>query len=456
MIRKYLDLALAIALLTISCTSNLKLTETPITRASPFPIATNAPPSTKALQPTDSSTPSLPTFTPTRWNVYDPDPQHLWNRLYRQLYVRTTKDGKEYGRDSLDLLVWGDEIHLYLLENPSYQQAIQLLDEFLSTHAEKLITDPLKRALLQRDVWAVFDALETWLESHPDDYAVQRHELQSRLAQVIRRLALTKQEIQSLPDNYTTVVNSRAFPANYHEGNQDVAFLPANFFAPDGDWVCIGREGGPVAMIHLQNLPFLGRSAFFVLIRVPGGRVATLDFLHQLQRDKQPELPVGTEVALVRRILLIDQQGNIIPSPIVESVQLRHFYTSHDQVFYEFELNRYSLFAGKTGGLRPLERDETGFPLFLFHGVDFPESDAEEVDKRKVVILNTCRTCHEHVSYGINTILSYSRDVFPLSSNESPALLETTPALEAQATITWKLKQETWRALQALWRESTP
>jgi len=38
----------------------------------------------------------------------------------------------------------------YLLTNPAYQQASSILDEFASTHGEKLIKDPTKRAMLQR------------------------------------------------------------------------------------------------------------------------------------------------------------------------------------------------------------------------------------------------------------------------------------------------------------------
>ena len=31
---------------------------------------------------------------------------------------------------------------------------MDIFDEFLSTHDDRLITDPLKRAVLQRDLWA--------------------------------------------------------------------------------------------------------------------------------------------------------------------------------------------------------------------------------------------------------------------------------------------------------------
>src|ERR1700741_163880 len=87
--------------------------------------------------------------------IYDPNPNHLWNRLFRQFYVRKAWDGKEYGGDVLDPLLWGGT-H-YLITGPSHEQALNVLDEFLSTHGEQLIADPVKRAMLQRDLWAVFE-----------------------------------------------------------------------------------------------------------------------------------------------------------------------------------------------------------------------------------------------------------------------------------------------------------
>ena len=64
------------------------------------------------------------------------------------------RDGKTLGQDALDP-------HLFpttkrLLEGPTHTEAVELLDEFLAGgHA--LVRDPVKRAVLQRDLWAVFD-----------------------------------------------------------------------------------------------------------------------------------------------------------------------------------------------------------------------------------------------------------------------------------------------------------
>ena len=132
--------------------------------------------------------------TAQSWTVYDPDPNHIWNRLHRALYRRETRDGREYGYDELDPLLWVTT--KYLLNDPANHQALTVLDEFLSTHGEKAINDPLKRALLQRDLWAVFD----WTTDCVDcqQTSAGKSNLQTRLVQVIKRLALSPEQIASL------------------------------------------------------------------------------------------------------------------------------------------------------------------------------------------------------------------------------------------------------------------
>ena len=41
-----------------------------------------------------------------------------------------------------------------------------------------------------------------------------------------------------------------------------------------------------------------------------------------------PQFPAGTEWALVRRMRVLDVNGNIRPTAIIESIQLRHYLTS--------------------------------------------------------------------------------------------------------------------------------
>ena len=81
--------------------------------------------------------------------LYDPNSTHIWNRLYDALLIREGPTGAKYGADSLDALLWRDTKHL--LVQPSHRRALRVLDQFLQTHAENLIQDSLKPAILQRD-----------------------------------------------------------------------------------------------------------------------------------------------------------------------------------------------------------------------------------------------------------------------------------------------------------------
>lgn len=399
----------------------------PTTRA-----AGHGPPSTR--------TASAPTLDPIRLStgeVYASDRLHIWNLLFRQFYVRTSADGTSYGSDVLDPLLWLQTVHL--LEPPVYDETIALLDEFLSTDGDTLITDPLKRAMLQRDLWAVFDWAALRRQHLPD----QRQELQVRLAQLMRRLALTREQIRSLPDNYSEAVASGRFSASYLNPSQ--AFLPEDLFSPDSGWLNLGREGGPVAMNHVQHLAFSGRSAFLVFVRMPEQTSeATLDMLTRGQA------PPGTQVALVRRALLLDEGGHMVLSPLTESVQIRHFYREDAQAFFKFRLSRASLFAADAGGLRPLGPDEKEFDSFGSHGFDpfesFVESGAEEA---KPPSLQNCATCH--FGTGTESILSYSRRQFPVPDRQQPIVKQTTPELEAEVVVNWKRGQRNREALQALW-----
>jgi len=428
-------IALVISILLVSCTANVGQSET---------TPGIQPPTSTTVTTQEASSTDIPTSTPNglnevRWNIYAPDPQHLWNRLFRQLYRRTTNDGREYGWNSLDPLLWYDTT--YLLEGSSHQQAMSVLDKFLATKGENLITDPLQRAIFQRDMWAVFD----WLTSRSDTYSAQRQELQWRLAQVIRKVALTEEEILSLPNNYEAAVKSKAFAPKYQSQTPDIGFLPADLLRPDSDWVCLGREGGPIAMTHTEEFPSYGRSVFLVFIRVPGGREATLKMLQELNEQRPLTLQLAdTEVALVRRAMLINDQGDITPSPITELVQIRHFeyvgVSFASQNFYEFQLNRASLFAGAAGGFQQLAKEVM---LFRSHDDVFQAG----LSVGEVLIPGICAGCHAGGTLTLS-ILSYSRWRFPLPDQGSPVLIQITPDLEARTVITWKQKHQTWQALE--------
>jgi hypothetical protein len=202
------------------------------------------------------------------WCIYDSHADHLWNRLYRSLYARVARDGRVYGDDQLDPLLWDSTKHL--LGGPAKRESLKCLDEFLDTHAERLISDPLKRAMLQRDLWAVFD----WTVRRSENPSIELVELQLRLTRVIRRLALTGKQIKELPRTYDAALNAKTFSADYDPLHPETAFLPPDLFQSNGTWVQLNVDaGGPVAPSHVASVS--GRSVFQVFISLPEGRGST-------------------------------------------------------------------------------------------------------------------------------------------------------------------------------------
>jgi hypothetical protein len=263
-----------------------------------------------------------------RDGLYDANPNHPWNRIHQTFHVRVAHDGSEYGFDTVDPLLWRETRHL--LHGSSHMRALIVLDEFLTSRGERLIADPRKRAVFQHDLWTIFD----WLASTSEGDRSVRTALGQRLARVIRRVALTRRDIETLPDSYAAAVASGAFATNR---SQEQPVLPRDLFSAAGSWVSVGGVE-PLAPQHAREL---SRSAFIVLWSVPGGSTDTTRYLKklwdfpqpfvsderfQLARDGEvrakinpamPEIPDGTRIALVRKMLLIDDAGVIVPSNLV-------------------------------------------------------------------------------------------------------------------------------------------
>lgn len=447
---------------------------------------------------------------PAAGAIYDPDPEHLWNRLHEALFVRTGPDGADYGRDRLEPLLWRTSRHL--LQGPSHRRLLSVLDEFLRDDGATRIDDPLKRAMLQRDLWLVF----SWVESShaivfgsgPTPYLwdAAQARLREPLARAIGRLALPAPAIARLPDTYALAVASRAYPAVDDPRVPDRPFLPADLFVPNGPWVSIGREDALVAPMHLlQDNPFT-TSAFLVFISLPGGRAATLAYVERLRTFDRPLLmksseedegrglaympnpalpafPAGTRVALVRRALLVDTAGAIVPTTLTENVQVRVYRTVApstreafedgmrvDPAFVarfhaaqssnEFVLSRARLFGGRAGGLQAVGRDEEDFRTgFSTQGVDVFElgrSPAEwAAARRQARPLDTCQSCHSYPGiYSVNTFFPYRFSSFSRPPTPPPTRFAAIPVPAAVAAgVKWKESRPDWLTLKRLLNE---
>lgn len=406
--------------------------------------------------------------------LYDPNAAHIWNRLDRLLRWRRASDGSEHGREALDPLLWRQTRHL--VSGESHAAAIRLLDEFLASDAERLITDPLRRVVLQRDVWSVFD----WAVSRVDHPTPERAVLAGRLARVIRRLAPTAAEASGLAvdhgsrrtplDTYSAVVASGRFAAAYDPARRETPFLPPELMAATAAWVPV-HGSAPVA----QHAGEMSRSSFAVVLHVPPGRRATLTYLEtlwktpapfvqdpfgsasdELRTTMSPELravPDGTQFALVRRMLFVDATGQARQSRIVESVQIRVYRRTdtaqhwllggrYEQDFFEFVLDRGGLFRSAAAALRLADRHDDQFLTFPSTGLDpfeRPQSPSVRSDFQR------CGPCHQ--AEGLASVQIAQR-LFKPFAFPGPGQR----AIDDRALAAWsKTQRADWGRLQAYW-----
>ena len=463
-------------------------------------------------------------------HVYDSDSQHLWNRLHRILFGRVDANGELQGLDEIDILFWVQTRHL--LESPSHEAALTVLDEFLERGGETLVDDPLKKAMMQRDLWALFD----WLAQEGTlKNAEGARQLQRRIVAVMRRIALSRESIESLPDNYAQAVESGHYPNTNILTKDGSPYLPTGLFDEAGPWIRIYGAGGyGGAEEHVMHTH--GRSLFWVLIRLPDGREATEDYIRQLrdfgtpyetvdlinppmagrarvarqpgdfrltemiregrkvdrgltlgntnvyESKNLPQFPAGTEVALVRQTLLIDDQGDVVPTNLTEEIQLRAFRHTepfrpslgfgfsarrqkHAEVPFVLRLRREALFQGQHGGLVALDGESREYPTFRTHGFDpftGPVATAatftKDPDSRRVT-LERCDSCHQGA--GVYSFLSRQRIIgVPGRYMPQQGLGRTEPEKPVERSedtadaIRWKQRQYDWGLFEGIWETS--
>ncbi len=385
--------------------------------------------------------------------VFDSDPDHPWNRLHRELYTGTTLDGEPHYKDGLDAEM-GSRPRFYVDDMSAHGAVVDALDEFLTARGGELVPDPVKRALMQRDLWAVFtETVSSSPDSHP-----QPRELHERLVRAMRSIALSPEEIDTLPDNLSQAANDGAFSATFDAQHPDRAFLPADLTQSDGPWVMLNRrrDASVTAPVHAHATA--GRAAFLVLLRVPGGRQATVDYLSQLEEalnanGEAPQFPHGTEVAFLRRLMLIDNTGKLHVSPLTESLQIRVYQRIEAPDNFEFMVSREDLFGLRAGGLRPSQPHLVNDRDLEAAGIGFgapasrdPRESSDSDTPRAPIEVQSCVICHAGPGiFGFQSV--FSHHMSPLGPTNLQDQIP--PAIE------YTYKTPAWKLLDGIWREDS-
>jgi hypothetical protein len=389
-------------------------------------------------------------------------------RLRRQLFTRTDPEGKSF-EEELEAPLGAHS--KFLTDGESHRQALAALDDFLKGEPEKKMTR-LQRALLQRDLWAVLAGTtgetrerlretaggrieRTGYQEDVGDADLERprprRELQRRLVAAMRQTALDARDIVSLPDNLADAVESAAFPKEFDPKHPERAFLPADLADPKGAWVGFASWLPPDGLAVPQHTAFVkGRSVFTVRLRLPGGRAATEAYLKRAAGGNVDQFPVGTQIALVRRAVLIDDTGTPRPTRLTESVELR-YYRKPERGKEPIDVGAPAVFVlNRKGGLRPVGPDETAPYSFQARSGRIDTDPLEARPFRKAgPLLQLCASCHERSDgrggiYTVNTLDARER-------GEPPGLLPSSEVEQEKATIRWLRKSYSWGLVQGLW-----
>lgn len=300
--------------------------------------------------------------------VYSPDPDDPWNRIFTSLFSRTFQvrlsdefpeaspfrnlervggfpkvriserlfERVENGDRAIDPLYpqfITSAGPLQVLSDPLYSELTGALAAAMNETRARI---PVARAMMQSDVWAAYDLLFNGPLANSSMPAVllngrladgsttgnHRDVLLSLLRQFLKKLALSSDEIRTLPSNYAALVRSLHLP---------------DLFNPDSGWIEVQWVPDRSHDFAVQY-----RRAARVFLKptlTPADRDA---FLDGLRREPMAEEKLEAVVLVVQN-LIIDTTGNVVPSPLTQDVQLRRFFRDGNGAITHTEVGQYEL-----------------------------------------------------------------------------------------------------------------
>lgn len=391
------------------------------------------------------------------------DPYHT---LYDVIMTRYGKDGKAYGRDetSPSIFSWSE----FPFDDKTFDKFDAALNAFAALPQNEIDEySDVKRALLQRHLWKVFDTTFNWdwgpdwwwsgRKSFPKTHLDRRAAVQRPIVSLLRKLALTEAEILALPNPMAATLKGGGFAQAHDPADRFKPFLPADLYAKESSWICLGEDKTPIPASQHTSKSY-SRSMFLQFVRLPGGRAETLKYLERI--DKRPhQFPVGTQFALLEQPFLISKEGELVLSPMVASIQLRaylnvgrRFSSSEDspqvtQCVAEFVMQPRELMKGNAI-MKAIGADDFRYDGGAPDSVGFNPRDPFEAGENggrmpNASRLNQCMSCHGSAG---------GRGVRTRSFAVTNSFYESSVEEISKATSAQKRDSDDWKTLRALWQ----
>lgn len=358
--------------------------------------------------------PARPLYRLDPERIYSDDPRDSWNRLFAILFSRRfqarmssefpeagpfqarddrpeleiserTFERVEHGDRAIDPLYCPAyhtrEGRRQLVLDPTYSELMSALQDALDDPAQRT---PMARAWMQSDLWSAFDILSEPL--FPEDQSPQletRHKnALDAMARLIRKIALTPEEIQSLPNNYTESAARLGLPDLFHHTNgwTEIEWFP--YRAHDGE------------------AEFRRYSRVFVKVSPSVKNVPKM--LDDLRKSEGHATESLDGVAILMQLILIDSHGKLTPTQLTSEAELRLFEKGPAGEFQRAsirmaEISRREILREPTSG--GMVGEDENAPAYAggytFAAPDMSNKQGGEDGPPIVVKLRTrCQRCH--------------------------------------------------------------
>lgn len=343
--------------------------------------------------------------------IYSSDPADAWNRIFAALFTRVVRTrmtdefagagpfedlghpatmfGPGQPRIStrlFDRFEGGDRaidpLYSYVLPTRTGQiWPAALQTSMTDAFNERAVRPALHRALMQMDLWAAYDRFAA-KRPGPDG-----EELLRLMARLMRKIALTPEEIAALPDHYAAAVRRAGLPDILSSGAgwMEIVFFPRRTHED---------------AVHLRRA---ARVFLKPVMPPPDGQTS-----FKVSDHAQPSALAAVAVAM--QSLLIDNTGRIVPSRLVYQVETRTFAPRSEPSgqpadVRQFDLSRQRLLATpEAGGFVAFSGDSPAYFPSGWEDYDFASHQTYPPGPPVLTTLRTrCSACHHSTGHRIAT-----------------------------------------------------
>lgn len=410
--------------------------------------------------------------------IYSADPDDSWNRLFYYLFSRRFEAFLSEFPDAAPVRPF--EMMVPPEERPQMSQSTFMRDEvgdraidplypgFLSDVGSRLVlTDPAyagfrtalddairdktsrtasARAIMQNDLWSAYDVFYRYRyfkENGEAELIERRRVVLDLLAREIRNIALTPDEVRSLPDNYARARSRNALP---------------DLFEKKSGWVEI--RWFP-QRLHDEAVDFRRVTRIFLKPARPPDNVQ--EFLNGFRSEDQDIAANLYGVALVTQPLLIDAQGRIQPANFFTDVQVRIFHRTPQGApakadIQMAEISRKQWIAApESGGLVADSENDPDYAPTAGNDYAFAsifDTKSGPAAPAVVKLRTRCVSCHG--SPDLTNVMTFDM-IVPPREGKGPPVRELNPAKHDSAdfVISQKIKTKEWIALRQAWESAT-